>query len=459
LLPDQADGWTPPTGASGALLVTDTVDPHAPFFYRAAVTVLNPHGTEPAGAGKDQWARGVRDGESFDPVNSYPAYDGIEIEVTDTVPGPGAAGDALAVAVTRGPGDFLNLRIRAWEAPAAYGTHDIWIDWPGNGEEDYNGSDPPLGNGDATHCHPDGDVINEIHVRVHNDGTIDAEDVVVRMEVNEPMGMGDQGDFVALPDSAPLDVPAGGSTDFVFEWRPEVCAHTCLRASILTHETAFGETVVSDNSAQENISEFSAASASPYAPYLFEVEVANPYFDTIEVELLPTGLSAGMELDLEAAYFVLRPREIRLITGRLRIDEALIPAVPTAKRRCAYGFNLHAFLRTEDFVLPFGGITADVVPAKASSLVLRSVTRQSDLPGGCRVTGRLAGPFASGQRVDAALVDLDGIAHGGTALTAASGNFTIEVSAVPPGPGTVMLYYFGDDMASSQLGPVSIVVP
>lgn len=130
-LPDDTVGSSPPSpsGTRGGVLVTDTVDPWKPALFRPAVTVLNPHGTNAA--------RGMKEGDVLDLKTTYPAYDGIEIRVVDTIPGPAGKPRSLRVEVERGPGDFLELAIRPWQAPDVYATPDIWIDWPGNGAEDY----------------------------------------------------------------------------------------------------------------------------------------------------------------------------------------------------------------------------------------------------------------------------------------------------------------------------------
>lgn len=462
-LPGDLEGRVPPiAGATaGGLLITDTVNPGSDFLYRSAVTTLNPHGIDPAGA-VTAFARGVRNGEVFDPNTSFPAYDGIEVRVVGTEAGPGGRPEALQVEVERGPGDYLDLRIRPWDAPNVYGTPDIWIDWPGDGEEDYSGMDPPVGNGDDTHWHPDGSVTNKIRARIHNEGTILAEDVVVRMAVNEPMGMGQDGEFVDLPDSAPQDIPAGGFTDFAFDWNPISKGHTCLRARILTHSSALGELDLTNNQAQENVNDFYPTAGSPYAPTDFEFTVNSDFDTPIEVELRPSGLPPGMKLELEYDWMELSPDEERTVRGRLYVDEAAIPPLHPDRRECNYRFNVHAFIRTFDYVLPFGGITVTVTPTKASELVYRSV-QKGENQGGVPTTtinGLLRGDWPGNQQVDAVVVsDVDGVTYSGHALTNGTGTFALAIEDLPPGDGKLMLYYFGPHLAPSTLGPLPISNP
>ena len=461
LLPDDAQGWSPagPGAEAGGLLVTDTVDPNAPFFYRPAVTTLNPDGGGAPPASSVQ-ARGMKNGDVLELKNAYPAYDGIKVAVVGRVPGPPGKPEALKVAVTWGPGDFLDLEIRPWHAPDVYATPDIWIDWPGNGAEDYPGGDPPLGSGDQVHWDPDGKVVNFVKVRVHNNGTILGKGVVVRAFHNEPIGVGDHGTFQPFPDSAPKDIPAGQFRDYSFEWRPTKSGHTCIRADIFTHDSALGDLDPTNNSGQENITEFFPTAGSPYEPVPFDFKVTNGYDHPVEAELIPSGLADGMDLELETRYVKLGPKQEKRVKGRLFVDRAKIPPAPKSRRACDYRFNLHAFRRTPDSILPFGGITVNVTPSFGSKVVFQELGRRDE--GGAPVayvTGRLVGPFNSGQVVDAAIVGPDGVSHGGTATTAPNGGFSIPVKGVRPGTARLMLYYFGPDMTASSAGPRSVTIP
>jgi len=458
-LPDDVKGWAPPdvAGKPGGILVTDTVDPFKPALYRSAVTVLNPNGVAPPPANTDLQARGMHAGDLLDFKSTYPAYDGIKLRVLNEIAGPPGKPKAFQVEVERGPGDFLDLEIRPWHAPQEYGTPDIWIDWPGNGAEDYPSSDPPVGNGDPVHWSPDQSVVNWIKVRVHNNGTVLGKGVVIRAYVNEPMGMGDKGTFQPLPNSAPQDIPPGGSKDFAFEWRPKQKGHTCIRAEIFTHESNFGELDLNNNDAQENVTSFSPAAGSPYQPVEFAFKVNNDFNYPIEVELIPAGLADGMDLELESAYFKLGPDEERVLHGRLFVDVGKIPPAPRSRRKCDYHFNLHALYRTPDALLPFGGISVDVNPNAASKLSFREVRRTAE-KNKILITGVLSGPFRSAQTVDGAVL-MKGRSFEGTAITNGQGAFEIPITVPDSGPARLMLYYFGPDMASSSAGPINFTAP
>jgi hypothetical protein len=453
-LPDDTVGAYPPdpTGAPGGLFVTDTVDPWQPPLYRSPVTTLNPHGTT--------IARAMKTGDVLDLKDTYPAYDGIVVRVVGTVPVFAGKPEMLRVEVEWGPGKFLELEIREWEAPTAYGTHDIWIDWPGNGPENYPGTDPPLGNGDPTHWHPDGSVRNKIKVRVHNRGTIEARDVVIRTLVNTPMCMGDRGRFVPLPDSVPQDIPPGDYRDFVFDWRPRERGHTCLRAEVLTHASALGDIDLTNNAAQENITDFHPQAGSPYLPWDFTFTINSDFDRPIEVCLAPTGLVDGMDLELERRYVLLAPDEEVELRGRLYLDDAKINPDPDQEgERRPLRFSLHAFRATTDAWLPFGGITANVHPGRQSNLTFDGVDHRRPGPQ-VVVRGRLNGPHRASQPVDVALVGADGKTYEGTGVTSWNGRFAITLpDNVPSGSATVMLYYFGPAMSASSLGPEPAEVP
>ena len=159
---------------------------------------MNPHGSGGL-FGIGVQARGMKAGDLFPLTSTYPKYDGIHVNVIEEVPGPIGKPKALKVDVVWGPGNFVELGMRPWQAPNVYGSPDIWLDWPGNGNENFPTGDPPVGTGDQVHWSPDGSVTNLIKARVHNWGTILAKQVVVRAFINEPMGMGDHGTFVPFP--------------------------------------------------------------------------------------------------------------------------------------------------------------------------------------------------------------------------------------------------------------------
>jgi M6 family metalloprotease-like protein len=231
-LPDDANGWSPPNAAAhpGGILASDAVDPFKPALYRPAVTVLNPDGIA-AGLPPDTdlQARGMHAGDVLDFTATYPAYGGIKLRVLNEIAGPPGKPKAFKVEVERGPGDFLDLEIRPWNAPNEYGTADIWIDWPGNGAENYPNSDPPIGNGDPAHWSPDESVVNLIKVRVQPGD--DRRQGRRRSRIHQrPHGNGRQRNLQAVSRLRAAGHPGGRLQGFLIRMAAEgKRAHLCSR--------------------------------------------------------------------------------------------------------------------------------------------------------------------------------------------------------------------------------------
>jgi hypothetical protein len=171
-------------------------------------------------------------------------------------------------------------------------------------------------------------------------------------------------------------------------------------------------------------------------------------------------------------------------------------------------FALHAFIETEESFLPFGGVSVIVNPGYASVLELEGLVRLADKPeveladpklrsrlnDGLKryqglsdsyfqtgelseeylketsgfdnpvvvVVGRLDGtqpvPLA-GEVVDAVLVDQDRKEWPSTGVVQSDGRFYILFGDPPTGAGKLMLYYFGDQLAPSTLGPELVLIP
>jgi len=523
-LPGQAGDYIPQTAppnpaTDGGLIITDTTDPWAPHPYRSPVHMLNPHGSDNArGLNVVGPSDPLSYPDTLDLANSVPAYDGIKISAISREPGPAGKPDAMQVEVEWGPSPYIELEIRPWEAPATYGTKDIWIDWTGDDEDLYDGpgEEPPVGNGDNTHYHPEGAAINKVRVRVHNNGTKDATGVTVQAKVNTPMGLGSAGKFLDLgAESDPQDIPAGGYKNFEFDWAPKEKGHTCIRAEIV--QGAVGDLDLTNNWAQENVTDFEPSAGSPYTPYEFTFDVNNDYTVPADVTLMPTGLIPGMVLELEKDYLVLHADEEVTLRGRLFLDEDEIPPHPD-DRKYEMAFAIHAFVGTEDADLPFGGVSVNVKPGYASEFDLDGLVRVADarnfeipdqslsklqvllrdelnnyqglsesyfevreLPDeylkkisgydnpAVIVAGRLVGLVGAGDQpvtlrgevVDAVLVDQDGNIWQSTTDVLPDGRFYIVFEGPPPAPGAgeLMLYYFGDRLTSSTYGPKRMLVP
>jgi hypothetical protein len=170
-----------------------------------------------------------------------------------------------------------DVMLMPWTSPPGntWETTDIWIDSPVNGYNTYrygtwndlSGNPVPRGNGDE----PAIGLVNRLYARVRNIGGAPASDVVVNFEINDPPGLGINGDFIPLgtvdqaqfPDLGTIN--PGEFVDVFLEWTPTydisdeemeggfVNLHTCLRVILdpVTNETVLGNQDGDDE--QENI--------------------------------------------------------------------------------------------------------------------------------------------------------------------------------------------------------------
>jgi hypothetical protein len=179
---------------------------------------------------------------------------------------------------------FPDVMINPWLSPPGntWETTDIWVDSPVNGfgsyrygmESDGVGGTVPAGNGDD----PAIGMTNRVYARVRNVATSAAANVVVHIEVSDPLGIGITSgnwagigtvDATQFPSLA--SIPAGGFVDVYIDWVPNVTVtpaqgaagifyfHSCLRVRI---DPVIGETVLANQDGdreQENISYFEAA--------------------------------------------------------------------------------------------------------------------------------------------------------------------------------------------------------
>ena len=181
-----------------------------------------------------------------------------------------------------------DVALEPWRSPPGdtYETTDIWVDSPVNGYgtyrfgmwSDLHGGTVPRGNGDP----PAVGLVNRVYARIRNIGTTTATNVVVHVQVTDPLGVGIAGSSgwleIGSVDSASFPslaaVAAGDHADVYVDWTPLVTLtpeeieaglfdfHSCLRV-ILDHvsgELVFGNQ--DGDEEQENIDLFDAVPAS-----------------------------------------------------------------------------------------------------------------------------------------------------------------------------------------------------
>lgn len=309
-------------------------------------------------------------------LQTYPAYDGLTIDIVGEVAGPGVLNDrpSYLVDVRREQRNFLDLRITPWGAPP-YESPDIWIEradgslsatpLAGNGEPvRWSTTYDPAANG--------GQPLNWIRVQVTNGGNVGATAVQVQVKINTPGGMGDDGTWVTLPLSGGRDIPAGGTAIFDFPWTPRVNRHTCIKAEVYRWTSALGDLDPWNNGTQENVTDFYPTASSPWEVTPIEFEVASRLPHAVDVEIEPQFLPRGFIVTVDKPFFTIPARSKVLVTGTLRLDENVIPipgAAPSRdpKRRGGI-FHLAAFVVAGDYRQLLGGISYRVFPSARTDL-------------------------------------------------------------------------------------------
>src|SRR5262249_19872211 len=138
--------------------------------------------------------------------------------------------------------------------------------------------------------------VNRVWAKITNAGQGAATGVKVHFKVNTPGGIGDAGQFVPLPDPAPIDLNAG-ETKYVFTtWTPSVANHPCIKVEI---ERIAGEADIYNNLAQENITDFYTGSSSPWHEVAIPIDVANPFDSEKRIDIRVEGLPAGWKADID----------------------------------------------------------------------------------------------------------------------------------------------------------------
>ncbi len=364
-------------GDRGGMEITDCISPRNYDFFRPeSRNVVHIMTDEPL---FENDAKPIVPGTSVDLLSTFPAYDGVEVNIVGEISGPAPFSDSPSylVDVIREQKEKLDLTITPWQAPP-YESVDIWV-------EHNDGSlatDALSGNGEATRWSPDynpaangGEHLNFVRVKVRNNGTIDATNVTVRVKVNQPGGMGDSGSWITLGISDGQDIPKDGFAIFNLGWSPKVNAHTCIRAEIWRHDSPLSDVNPWNDSTQENISLFHPTSSSPWRDEHFEFDITNSRSTPLWVEVSPKNLPRGFSVDLDDEYFRIEGNTTKRISGILSLDEAVIPTPETdvfnpnvqrdvrGYRTKPQPFHLEAFVVDDEYRLPIGGITYVVFPS------------------------------------------------------------------------------------------------
>jgi hypothetical protein len=226
------------------------------------------------------------------------------------------------VEVVWGQGDYYDLRIDTW-SPPPWESPDIWIDTEvDNGWDEYVHSSPsdnpdvagnPVANGDRSRV----GWPSRVYARVWNDGTEPATDVVVRFGIVIPAGTGGSAE---IGTDVIEEIQPGEFGLAMVEWTPrdDNEGHVCLTADVI-HQS--GELNASNNTAQENVTDWFLERGSPYQPVEFTVQVQNPLPRREQFHVEVEGLRPGYHVEVDPVEFWLDPGEVKTPTAKITADD------------------------------------------------------------------------------------------------------------------------------------------
>jgi M6 family metalloprotease-like protein len=273
----------------------------------------------------------------FDDVGS-----GVNIEVTSM--NANQAEIRLNYAVPATENDvYVSPHDDRWKA------EDIWIDAPdleGNFEAD------PLTVKDANERPVVGEV-NKVYGRIRNQGHADATNFESFLEIREPWGAG--GPWRSLKvETVPLlqgqDTNPGAYHIVSADWIPVGDIHSCVK---LSAEGVANDINVENNRTQENISDFTTTTGSPYGPVTSRFSVENPYNQEIIVVFKLDGLPPSWS-------YIMTPE--RLVIPAKGVGDAQVTIQPhSSSPVCTREeITINAYTPRVDTLKQLGGITLNV---------------------------------------------------------------------------------------------------
>jgi hypothetical protein len=287
---------------------------------------------------------------------------GTTAEIMDTQTIRGGSIPVYRVKVEREKADYIDLyfqdNVPSWRSP------DLWIDWPGDNIDPalhrVYPEGTPTDQGETVRFPGSGMEPHFMVARVHNGGTVRAEDVKVRWFICDPPGSGDDGRWVIKDTKTIPEIGAGNWETIAFTWNVDssTSVHQCLRAEIIdwtipaevdpatgdTLHLASDDVILQNNAAQQNVFDFEALAASPYDLIEFQFQVHN---DSVEPEiaaLVPDYLPWGATLEVSPAEAKINPGQNFIFHCKLSLDDTIIrPGCNNDQ-----GFLLTAWRRAQD---------------------------------------------------------------------------------------------------------------
>lgn len=311
---------------------------------------------------------------------------GCTVEVMEVQSIRGGSIPLFRLRVEREAADYIDLHFQdhvpSWRSP------DIWIDWAGdNPDPDVPRVYPegtPTDQGETVRFPATGTEKHYMVARVHNAGTVRAEDVKVRWFICDPPGAGDDGRWVERDTMTLPEVAAGASEIAPFVWNVDSATnvHQCIRAEIIDWtipdevDPSTGDTVhlasddvkLQNNNAQQNVFDFEALAGSPFDEISFKMQVHNDRVGEERAVLVPDGLPWGAKLEVSPAEAVIPSGKSQTFACKLSVNDAVIKPGCNNDR----GFLLTAWRRAEDSDEKWGSCFYFIRPRYKTQVVIES---------------------------------------------------------------------------------------
>lgn len=352
------------------------------------------------------------------------------------------------------PSGTFDLAITPWDL-TTYETPDIWVDStrrnPLGRYEFHEPGDPtrPILSGDRPWVKHD----NTIHARIRNTAPQKATDVWVSCYINQPPGIGDNGEWQILDTKNVAEIAGFGEQIVDFTWRPEVGKHTCISVAILAK---LGEVTERNNRSQENIAVFDSASGSSHAPVVLNAEIRNPFTVGKRVDLRVRGLPDGWHAVVDKSYAWLTGKGSCPVRAVIWTDLQTYGLEPDGEGERLALPRLEGWTDDIDHYRPIGGILA---PVRAVPGV--TITFETDAGGGAiYVTGKLTPP-ARDVPIVAELRDEAGRSYLLYTASNQQGRFTAATPDaglnLDPGRYTVQVFTSGSPHAAETESEVRVI--
>ena len=455
--------------------------------------------THPVGSGyPDEDGTPVHVGDGvYQASDTFPSYPGLTVEGMATISGPTPTSPpSIQVKVGFHTNQLFDLKIDPWLAPKGpYATPAIWFEPATSAAEPADIAEPtdpgninaPVFAAGYDPAKNGGKPLNWIRVFVANSSDIDATNVVLKLSLNSPGGIGSPAQWVQLGLTNGKSIPAHGSAVFNFGWSPDdkiaANGHTCIAAEVYDWTAgAFGHLAdvnPFNNLSQENVQKMVMVHGSPWHDIPFQVEVHNSFSRSVEVRLEPKGLSPGYAVALDERGAQMPGKSGHVFSGALHWDPTVIPVsinqdpadpfwqacnataiapLPVTAPQCGSTWSIEATAHVGDSWVPLGGVSYDT-QSKPVATVTNQVT-VNPINGNITISGGVSPPTKN-QTIRIIIVYPSGRQDIKEVTTNSGGTFTLTVPPAEPGSVSIQTVLPAGDQpfAPSTQNPIVVGDP